>query len=403
MDSSQDPPPTPPPKNVTKKTDELLEKMAKTSQVLQNLSDQAVEDTPEGIPVEDTPQEAPQKKNAFPDVSTLSDKALETIVKSKWIKSNRWKVMKKNWEEFVREVDREILTRTPPPPPPLTLLDELKNPVKLKPVDKSLPIIKSEAAPKPSLLADITAGVKLKSSKDRKIKKQTEEEKYEDLTSSQKLQYDLDKNIEARRKAMADEEEMNTAYEEWDDDFGFDAKEQEGFEQEGSSRKDYSLSTSDLDELAAPLRKLGFKGTYAYNSIPLKKYFPIQAYILNTDPSNKPGKHWFALLIDNKNKSFEIYDSSGLKQTKTVMSSILKFVKRISGKEKYQFKENLIRAQSETTSTCGYFALRFLIDRLLYKDNFKKASRYADIEKNEELIEMWERQYGGKIPEFTLI
>jgi hypothetical protein len=169
-------------------------------------------------------------------------------------------------------------------------------------------------------------------------------------------------------------------------------------EQSGDSRLDPGLNTVQINMIMKALRPYGYVGTFPYDLLPKPKNRPMEGYVLNLDDHNNPGSHWISFLLDKKRKTAEIYDSSGLKQTKKVLERILKNVPH-----GYQLKENSIRSQDYDTNTCGYHAIRFLINRLLLNKTWKQASHYDDIEKNEDQIEFWKEQLGGMIPEFNLI
>ena len=53
-----------------------------------------------------------------------------------------------------------------------------------------------------------------------------------------------------------------------------------------------------------------FRGTFACDQLPPKFSKPA-LFIVNTDPSNKPGEHWIGLFIDRSGRG-EYFDSFGL-------------------------------------------------------------------------------------------
>ena len=92
------------------------------------------------------------------------------------------------------------------------------------------------------------------------------------------------------------------------------------------------------------------------------------AFIINTDPHDKPGKHWAAVYIDARDtpgssNSLEYFDSFG----RSIPSDILEDWKLILKMLKH------IVHQPDDTSNCGYICCKFLIDRFSGK-SFSDAS-----------------------------
>jgi Ulp1 family protease len=51
--------------------------------------------------------------------------------------------------------------------------------------------------------------------------------------------------------------------------------------------------------------------------------------IFNTDPHNKPGVHWVAVFIDNRNKIVDYFDSLGNTPNKNICSFLKRFKKAL--------------------------------------------------------------------------
>lgn len=79
--------------------------------------------------------------------------------------------------------------------------------------------------------------------------------------------------------------------------------------------------------------------------------------IVNTDPSNKPGKHWLALYVD-QNRNAEFFDSYGfgLEHYSFVKDFLIRNEVSLS-------KCNTRQLQGSLSSTCGQFCLYFLFWR----------------------------------------
>lgn len=75
--------------------------------------------------------------------------------------------------------------------------------------------------------------------------------------------------------------------------------------------------------------------------------------ICNTDPSNKPGKHWVLFFFHNDN-SVDFFDSLG-KDMDHYGHQFVDFAKRFSSK----FQTSLVRTQPRNTSFCGQYCLYF--------------------------------------------
>lgn len=92
---------------------------------------------------------------------------------------------------------------------------------------------------------------------------------------------------------------------------------------------------------------------------------PDFSFIINTAPSTSDGStdgHWRAVYIDNNDdyKTIEYYDSLVSRPEKTLVDIMRKIAKIINPETTFLYKQNNLKNQSDTTDTCGYFAVRFL-------------------------------------------
>lgn len=156
------------------------------------------------------------------------------------------------------------------------------------------------------------------------------------------------------------------------------------------------LSNLDLDKL---MRKIpSYLGTFSRDTFPgtggqtpggLGGGTP--CWIMNTDPSDMPGRHWVAVFIDPvQSKTCEYYDPFGEPCPEDVFNVLAKLVPKISPKDMLKFKENLVVNQSDLTNNCGYFCLRFLLHRLSGKP-WTFASGFVDLREDE--IERFKRTH----------
>jgi hypothetical protein len=73
------------------------------------------------------------------------------------------------------------------------------------------------------------------------------------------------------------------------------------------------MNTRDIDRFIRadkPCREI-FQGVFSIDTLPDKP----RLLVCNTDPSNKPGKHWIAIFVDSKRRG-EYFDSFGRKPAK---------------------------------------------------------------------------------------
>ncbi len=106
------------------------------------------------------------------------------------------------------------------------------------------------------------------------------------------------------------------------------------------------------------------------------------AFIINTDPKEKPGDHWCAVYIDARtspesSNSLEWFDSFA----RTIPSDILEdcklILKILKPETILKVKENRVVHQSDNTANCGWFSCKFLIDRFRGK-SFSDATGYDE-------------------------
>ena len=95
-------------------------------------------------------------------------------------------------------------------------------------------------------------------------------------------------------------------------------------------------------------------GVYAADEIPLTVQLS-HGFIANTDPKQKPGKHWIAFLYVNG--VLECFDSYG-KSPDQYSTSFKHFMSKYS-----RLKVNTKRLQSSDTTVCGQYCLFFLMCR----------------------------------------
>ena len=101
-------------------------------------------------------------------------------------------------------------------------------------------------------------------------------------------------------------------------------------------------------------------------------------WIQNTENSDSMGRHWVAYFIDIPNLEVNYYDSlteNDGEPPKESLKGLKKIIDKIHPEYYLLFKYNQIQDQSPSSKNCGYFALKFIMDR--YRNvPFKVASGF---------------------------
>ena len=90
-------------------------------------------------------------------------------------------------------------------------------------------------------------------------------------------------------------------------------------------------------------------------------------FIFNTDPHNKPGKHWISLFINIKKKRIFFFDSTGEKAPKQIMDFIHRVEKQgllLKPKIKFVSDSNEGIEHQYGNTECGIYSLFFLVHML---------------------------------------
>jgi hypothetical protein len=91
-------------------------------------------------------------------------------------------------------------------------------------------------------------------------------------------------------------------------------------------------------------------------------------FVINTDNSDQPGRHWRAVYINNRDDypSIEYFDP--LTEGKPELSLIdisRKIAMKMNPQKLFKYKQNMIRRQSKLSSNCGYHCIHFLEGRYM--------------------------------------
>ncbi len=156
------------------------------------------------------------------------------------------------------------------------------------------------------------------------------------------------------------------------------------FSGEGKESSNNGLYNDEIDKIMSKFSD--YKGTIMRDQI--KKLLPHikpqsrLAFIINTDTHNKLGMHWDAVYIDGRSgsessNSLEWFDSFGRPMPADILEDCKIILKMLKPETILKVKENHVVHQKDSTSNCGWFACKFLIDRFRGK-TFAEASGYDD-------------------------
>lgn len=145
----------------------------------------------------------------------------------------------------------------------------------------------------------------------------------------------------------------------------------------------FILRTEDLlQSLSSDLLLLQETGgVFSTDNLPQKEIIK-KSYIINTDPSYLPGKHWVVVYFP-KDSSGEFFDSLG-RSPASYSHYILDFLIENSSKE---FIYNTQVLQPSRSSTCGMYCLFFLYYRVR-GFSFEKILKYfsKNLEHNDNIV-----------------
>lgn len=133
--------------------------------------------------------------------------------------------------------------------------------------------------------------------------------------------------------------------------------------------------------------KDGFLGVVAADEVHLlaQKSLPFDkfGFIMNKDPSTKPGSHWTAVYVDTvDDKEIDYFDSFAEEPDELLLSELKKMLQAHKLDIYLKFKVNRVKHQAENSNLCGFHAMKFLMDRFAGKP-FVDASGWSAVRKGE--------------------
>lgn len=163
-----------------------------------------------------------------------------------------------------------------------------------------------------------------------------------------------------------------------------------------NQKRGQPLSTNEIDNMMHSCCARTYLGTYPADFL---KFLPtklpkIFSFVMNTDPSSKPGKHWVAVRVDTRDENaVEYYDSFGEEPSKRFMKQLKKLVNKLDVPIYLKLKINRIKEQNTSTNNCGWFAMSFIINRNLGQP-FRECTGYDDSQNGEGRIDSLKNKFG---------
>ena len=115
-----------------------------------------------------------------------------------------------------------------------------------------------------------------------------------------------------------------------------------------------------------------FLGVFPCDKLPTSiKSFPA-GLVANTDPFDKPGKHWVAIYVD-RNGVADFFDSYGFKPT---LKPFLKFL------NKFHWRYSTKRIQGPLSSVCGHYCIYFLTKRFAGESTQEILNHFTSVDTN---------------------
>jgi len=168
---------------------------------------------------------------------------------------------------------------------------------------------------------------------------------------------------------------------------------------------DEGLSNFQINRIMKPYIQQGlYLGTVSRDEFDqvIEKIKPQSrgGFIFNTDPSTKPGQHWRAIFFDGRPKGdseIDYYDSYGASASKGDLKNIKKIADKLQANTYLKYKENKVVQQNNESANCGFFTVKFIIDRINGK-HFTACSGWDEHVKGEKNIEKFKEQMGYGAP-----
>lgn len=113
-------------------------------------------------------------------------------------------------------------------------------------------------------------------------------------------------------------------------------------------------------------------------------------FVINTDNSDMPGRHWRAVYINNMDDypSIEYFDplTEG-KPEQSLIDISRKIAIKMNPHKLFKYKQNMIRRQSKLSSNCGYHCIHFLEGRYM-------GVPFSEITGYDEFVDKMKKEHG---------
>ena len=114
------------------------------------------------------------------------------------------------------------------------------------------------------------------------------------------------------------------------------------------------------------------------------------SFVINTDNSDQPGRHWRAVYINNLDDypSIEYFDPlvEG-KPEQSLIDICRKIAIKMNPEKLFKFKMNMLRRQSKLSSNCGYHCIHFLEGRYM-------GIPFSEITGYDDFVEDMKKEHG---------
>ena len=126
-------------------------------------------------------------------------------------------------------------------------------------------------------------------------------------------------------------------------------------------------------------------GVFPSDGLPTYIFKRPRFFIANTDPHNKPGRHWVAFYFPKRGPA-EFFDSGGRPPSK-VHRNFTKFLKKHTKRYVY----NKRKLQSVGSNACGPFVMYYVMHRALGVPMNKIANKFnrKELSKNDRHVTEW--------------
>jgi hypothetical protein len=196
------------------------------------------------------------------------------------------------------------------------------------------------------------------------------------------------KEFDKKLTGVIDDDQFSDVTNDYEEDATYSDQEASGIKKRGG------LLSTEIEKIMRPHRK--FIGVFASNELTkIPKNRKSFGFIMNTKPRHiTTGGHWVAVYIDvEKDMSIEYYDSFSDSPSKQFLKDIKNVIDRLKPSVYLKFKVNKIKEQNVKTQNCGWFAMRFLINR--FKGiPFKDITGYSDTVRGEKNIKKLKSTFG---------